>query len=396
MRDDIGTATTLLGLSIAGRAGRWDMDIAGGRIARLRRSQTDGGGVVIPLTVDVHTHLDKTFTASRMPTRATSLFHAIDIMEADAVAWDAADIRRRAQDALSRAHQHGTAAMRSHVDWYTTTPPLAWSILKELARDWQGQVDLQLASLTPLDLVSEIGVAVAREVRATSGTLGAFVYRNDGLAEKIAHVFDLADRHDLCLDFHVDEGLDPEAAGIDTIVAETARRGMVGRVLCGHACSLSVRDSDEVRRTLDAMAAARVGLVVLPAANSYLQDASPGRTPRLRGLAPLQEARAAGVDVMIASDNVRDGFYPYGDYDLIDIFRLAVVAGHLGPDDWLDATTDIPARWIGRARDLAEGASADFIRCDASDLSDVICRTRTRREVWRGGAILPDPPGVHP
>ena len=71
---------------------------------------------------------------------------------------------------------------------------------------------------------------------------------------------------------------------------------------------------------------------------------------------------------MIASDNVRDGFYPYGDYDLIDIFRLAVVAGHLGPDDWLDATTDIPARWIGRARDLAEGASADFIRCDASDL----------------------------
>ncbi|WP_430440821.1 amidohydrolase family protein [Shinella sp.] len=391
---DAGAAgLRLAGASLAGREGHWDIAISGGRITALAPSARRDGGLVLPLLADIHTHLDKTFTASRMPARATSLFHAIEMMQADAALWDDADLRRRAGRGLDRAYRHGTALMRSHVDWYGATPPAAWTVLRGLADEWQGRLHLELASLTPLDLFAEVGEAIAGEVKATGGVLGAFIYRNNDLEARLAHVFDLAEKHDLLLDFHVDEGLDIEARGIDAIVAETERRGLSGRVLCGHGCALSVRDPSEVADILARAGGAGVGLTVLPGCNAYLQDARAGRTPRLRGLAPLHEARDAGLAVMIGSDNVRDAFFPFGDYDLFDAFRSATLLGHLQPEDWLDAVSETPARWMGRSLALVEGGPADFIRLDAEDLTDALSRPRADRQVWRGGRILTDHEG---
>lgn len=378
------------GVAIAGRPGFWDIRLADGRIAGLRPSAASGGGLVLPLLADMHVHLDKTLTAARMPGRALSLSHAIEMMAADAQRWNEADLRARAGAALGRAWRHGTAVMRTHLDWNEARPPRAWGVLRELAQDWQGRVDLELAPLTPLDCFEAAGEAIARELAGRGGVLGAFVYRNADLGAKLARVLDLAERFGLALDFHVDEGVDPEARGFDAIVAETARRGMGGRVLCGHACALSVRPEAEVAGLLDRAAGAGVGLVVLPTCNAWLQDGAPGRTPRLRGLAPLHEARAAGLPVMIASDNVRDGFYPFGDYDLFEVFRAAVPAAHLDPAAWLDAVTTVPAAWTGRRLDLREGGPADFIRLAAADLDDAVSRPRARREVWRAGRIITD------
>lgn len=383
-------AGILAGVALAGRTGVWDIAHAGGRITAISPSQARGGGFVMPLMADIHVHLDKTLTAHRMPRAATSLFDAIAMMAEDAQTWTADDLRHRADTALTRAWHHGTALMRSHVDWSGPQPPAAWSVLSVLAADWRGRVDLQLSSLTRLDLLAEIGPAIARHLQDHGGVLGAFVYRNDDLATRISGVFDLAEAHGLDLDFHVDEGLDAEATGIDAIIAETARRGMGGRVLCGHGCALSIRPPDQVARLLDEAARAGVALTVLPGANLYLQDGATGRTPRLRGLAPLIEAQAAGMPVMIGSDNVRDGFFPYGDYDLWDMFRLAVIAGHLPPGDWLSAISQTPARWMGRDLGLTTGGSASFVWIDADDLPDALARPRATRRVWRDGQILGD------
>ncbi|WP_264214387.1 amidohydrolase family protein [Leisingera thetidis] len=384
---------TIEGAGLAGRAGRWDLSIAGGRITTLRASQASGGGVILPLLADIHTHLDKTFTSCRMPQRAESLFHAIEMMAADTRNWSDADLRERAGKALARAYANGTGLIRSHLDWHGTQTPKAWHVLTELAQDWHGRVDVELASLTPLDDLVVHGESIAAAVKASGGVLGAFVYRNADLASKVAQVFDLAERCDLHLDFHVDEGLEPEACGIDAIIAETRKRDMQGRVLCGHGCALSVRQPAEVAELLSRGGDAGIGLTVLPECNAYLQDVEPGRTPRLRGLAPLHEARAAGIKVMFGSDNVRDAFYPYGDYDLFDVFRTAVLSGHLAPGDWIDAISEAPANWTGRSMRLREGGPADFIRIAAADLDDAVSRPRAARQIWRGGQILAEHQG---
>lgn len=388
MNQGTAEASAMTGMAVAGRAGLWDMTLKGGRIAAMRPSAVTGGGLVLPLLADIHTHLDKTFTIARLPRRATSLFEAIGMMEGDAFHWTSADIRRRAALALARAIGHGTALMRSHVDWLDARAPLAWPVLRELAQDHKDRITLQLASLTPLDAFAAHGEVIAAQVRDSGGVLGAYVYHNDDLAAKVATVFDLAERHGLELDFHVDEGLETDARGIDAIVAEAERRRMGDRVLCGHACALSVRPASAVSRLLERAAAAGIGLTVLPGANGYLQDASPGRTPRLRGIAPMQEAQAAGMAVMVGSDNVRDGFFPYGDYDMIDVFRQAVLAGQLQPDQWLGAISETAAARMGRSLALHEGGPADFIWLDASDLGDLVSRATARRVVFRGGAPM--------
>ena len=44
------------------------------------------------------------------------------------------------------------------------------------------------------------------------------------------------------------------------------------------------------------------------------------RTPRWRGITAVQELAAGGVAVAAASDNVRDHWHRYGDYDLLEVF----------------------------------------------------------------------------
>lgn len=379
---------TLAGVALAdGRV--VDLQLDGGRIAAMPAARGPARGCALPLPVDPHLHLDKTHTIARARPAAPGLFAAIEATHADAANWSAADIRARSGRALAEAAGNGLRGLRSHVDWTTPEEPPAWQVLGEIAGEWTGTLTVQRAALCPLELLGDPdqGPGIAARVAASrNAVLGAFVYRNAGLEEKLARVFALAAHHDLALDFHVDEGLEPEARGIETIIEMTARHGMAGRVLCGHACSLSVRPEAEAAAVLARAAEAGVGLCALPPTNAWLQDATPGRTPRLRGLAPLHEARAAGVEVMLGADNVADPFYPYGAYDPLDVLRQAVLAAHLAPETWVDAVTTTPARWLGLpAGTLEPGAPADFLLLPASGWAGALRHPCVPRRVFRAG-----------
>jgi cytosine deaminase len=391
----VSTEALFASVRIAGRDGGWRVTVADGTIADLSPAERAPEGLLLPLFADVHVHLDKTGIIDRVDGLASGLLEAIDATRADALNWTDDDLTTRAGDALERAWQHGTRAMRSHVDWRDPGVPLAWEVLNGMKDDWRGRVELQLASLVPLDDMELLGRDVARRVAADGGVFGAFVLGNDDQARKIALTFDLAEEFGLPLDFHVDETLDDTVTGIDLIVAETERRGMAGRVLCGHCCALSRRPRDIVLRLLDRAAGAGVGLVALPTSNAYLQDSTPGRTPVFRGLAPIQEARASGIDTMLASDNCRDPFFPYGDYDMLEILRLGVVNARLDPQDWIGAVTDLPMKWLGLDQPpIATGAPADFIHFAATSVTDLIARSSAARKVYRRGVATAAPPGT--
>jgi cytosine/creatinine deaminase len=366
------------------------LEIEGGRIARIDPTPGPADWQVMPLPIDPHLHLDKTFLWPRARPTAPGLFPAIEANLADRAHWTPEDIRTRAGRAVAEAARAGMGGLRSHVDWVEPGVPLAWDVLGEMAADVP--LSLQRAPLVSIDLLGDAdhGPPIAAHVARTGdGVLGAFLYRHADYPAKLAHIFRLAADHGLRLDFHVDEGLEVEAQGLDEIVRLTAEYGMGGRVLCGHTCSLSVRPADQVARVLAAMGAAGVALCVLPATNLWIQDSAPGRTPRLRGLAPLHEARAAGVDVMFGADNVSDPFYPFGCYDALETLRLACTAAHLDPADWLDAITTAPARALGLAPPaIAPGAPADLLLVRGADWHDAL-RGPARRRIIRKGVETP-------
>jgi cytosine/creatinine deaminase len=129
--------------------------------------------------------------------------------------------------------------------------------------------------------------------------------------------------------------------------------------------------------------------------NMFLQDREDGRTPRWRGVTALHELKAAGVNVMIASDNVRDPFYPYGDFDMLEVWREGVKILHLDYPfaEWAPVVRAAPARAMGLSLDgLQPGARADMILTRARDFTELLARPHVDRTVIRDGRPLTDAP----
>lgn len=370
----------------------FDVALLAGRVAAVRPAQGPAAGTLIAAMADAHVHIDKTYTVAETGAVHGDLFAAIGRMAQHRPFWSARVIRQRMERALEDAWRGGTRAMRTHLDWPEPGTPPALMAFEAARREWAGRIELQFVSLTPLDLFADevAGEVVAAQVARAGGVLGSFIYRNEGLEEKLERVFRLAGKHGLALDFHVDEGLHADATGLAAVAKATLRHALHGRVVCGHCCSLSAQPRAQAERTLAACAVAGIHIVSLPSTNLYLQGAW-DQTPVQRGITRLKEARALRIGTSIATDNVADAFYPYGSYDLFESFSLGVQAAHLEPaGEWLDAVTVHPAVAMGLAWDgrIREGCPADLVLLAARADHELLTPEGRRRTVYRGGEPL--------
>lgn len=380
-----------------------DLEIAKGRIRMLQPTgQGDGidlaGSMVWPGTVDCHTHIDKGQAWARTPNPHGTFEAALDAAPQDRMWFSGReDLVRRAEFILKAAYAHGTTAIRSHVDAEPEIFDATFSPLKELAQERADRVHLQLAPFTGIGTdpvwVGELAVAAKDPA---SGVLSLFLKMEDGLPDFLDMTIRLADQHGLALDFHADENLDPNSNCLLEVARAVLRHGFEGPVLVGHCCAQSVHDEDTLRRTLDAVHNAGIGVVGLPMCNAYLQDRAPGRSPRHRGVAPVKEIAARDIPLALASDNVRDAFHAYGDMDLPELLRDSIRFLQLDHPvkDWPAAVTRAPAEMMGLADHgrLRTGAPADLILFPARNWSEFAARPLADRIVLRKGVAIDTTP----
>ncbi len=351
------------------------------------------GGLLLPAFVDLHVHLDKGLVHPRTGSPEGDLFAGIAASAQDRDRWTPEELIHRMDFSLRCAYAHGTRALRTHIDFAAADAPPAWDVIEVLAAQWEDRITLQRVALTPLDLYEDggVGARIAAKVARTGGVLGAFVYRNDNLVKKLEKLFALAASYDLDLDFHVDEGLDPEAAGLHEIAGMTPRFSMQGRVVCGHCCSLIAQPLAQAQATLKLVKEAGVTLVTLPTTNVFLQGRR-AETPAQRGITRMHEARAEDVLIALGSDNHRDAFYPYGDLDLWSAFTLGAQLAHLKQpvSDWLDLITGVPAYMMGlpTVSPVQVGSPADFVLLNARNDSEALARPQHDRVVIRKGQCI--------
>jgi cytosine deaminase len=382
-----------------------DILIDQGRIAEIASSGVGAfgeaprlalaGGIVLPLFVDAHTHLDKGNIWPRAANPTGAFEGAVaTVIEDRAANWTAADVAARMEFSLRAAYAHGTSAIRTHIDSLGPQTRVSWPVFAEARDRWRGKIDLQASPLFIIDLA--LDPAHMADIEAMlgeygSGILGAATPIGTKVREGLDVLFGLAERKGWDLDFHVDETADPEARSL-AVIAETAlARKFSGRILVGHCCSLTRQADDDIRRTIDLVARAGISVVSLPMCNMFLQDRHAGRTPRWRGVTALHELRAAGVNVMIASDNTRDPFYAYGDLDMMEVWREGVRILHLDYPvaDWAPAVFDAPAGAMGReAPGFRVSASADMILTRARNFTELFARPQSDRTVLRAGVEL--------
>ena len=353
------------------------------------------GAPVLPGLVDAHTHLDKTFTLPRIGVVRPGLLGAIDATMTDRLGWTPADVHQRAGRGLQWAYEAGCVHVRSHVDWWEAdSVPVAWQVLAELAWQWKGRVALQQVSLIKLPLFQDPAQArqLAGKVAAAGpqALLGAFVHSSNWDEQALRNLFIAAGEAGLDVDLHVDEELNPLARGLGATARILKETGFTNRVVCGHTCSLAVHPESEALATLDAVAQLPITLISLPITNLLLQDATTGRTPRQRGLTLIKEARARGIPVLLASDNVQDPFCRVGSYDPVEALAAGVLAAQL--DHPFDTWSESLCRgdWLQRipaATPTLVGASADLVVFTAADAWGWPSRA-SQRIVLRGGVPL--------
>ncbi len=392
LRDaDVGTGLATVDLGISG-------DGSFGAPAPTARRIDLQGRLVLPAFVDSHVHLDKAYTVARTGLPDGGLLAAVRLAGADAANWTAADLESRMERALARAHANGTAALRTHLD--TPVPPMqsaSWQVLGRLRQVWRGRLDIQAVALMALERVDDAAdyAERCRQIAALEGVLGAFIAPGMATAARLDRLFDMAARYGLAVDFHVDETLDPASRGLEMICDSLARTGFDGPVMAGHCCSLATMPQADRARIIAKVAACGVHVVSLPHSNLFLQDRRAGTTPRQRGLTAVQELRAAGASVHFASDNVQDPFYPYGDFDVVEVFRTGVQAVQLEADlgAWLIAQCTEATRacgFAGRGR-LTPGGPADAVIFEARGLPDLMSQRAGPRLVIRQGVpVRPD------
>jgi cytosine deaminase len=355
--------------------------------------------IVLPLFVDAHTHIDKGHIWPRAPNPNGDFDSAlITVADDRSRRWSAGDVARRMEFSLRSAYARGTGVMRTHIDSVGEQTSVSWPVFAEVRERWRGRIALQGAPLFAIDLAldsAHMGNLEAMVAAHGTNIVGAATFMSPGLREGLTALFSLAERRGWDLDFHVDESADPEARSLGVIAEMAIARRFAGKILIGHCCSLARQGADEAQRTIERVARARIGVVSLPMCNLFLMDRHAGRTPRWRGVTALHELRAAGVDVMIASDNTRDPFYAYGDLDMMEVWREGVRILHLDYPhaDWASAVFDAPAKALGvEAGRIEVGASADLILTSARTFTELFARPQGDRVVLRGGRALEDAP----
>lgn len=361
---------------------RGDFHCGDGQPRRLEpATQTDSPRLLLPALTEAHCHLDKCHSVARLGSVGGDLTQAISAQAKDKANWTRDDLTRRMMRGLTELHNSGCTAVRSHIDWGNVpTPPLAWSILQDLGTEHS--LRLQTAALTGIPQLADpvfCNETAKHIAQAHSGVLGAFVLHHDpsDIQAGLKNVFDAADRYALPLDFHVDEGLG-SYNGLEAICDAAIAARFEGPVLCGHAVSLIDRDAEDLARITDKLLEARIHICALPTTNLYLQGRRQG-TPDRRGLTRLLELNAAGVPIIVASDNVADAFCPVGQHDPRAALHLAVLAAHLDPPmgNWLPAITVNAATGIGLDPPYIEDVPFDDLRLCAVPSTAAFVSTQT-------------------
>ena len=397
----VGTADGLVAIELEQRQGR---------ITALRPLDPAAAASARPLPlaltplVEPHAHLDKCFTAGAFPNPEGTIAGAMASNRRESEQRSAEQVLERGERALERAWRHGLRAIRSHIDSGGPATRPSWEALLELRRRWAGRVELQLVALVPLAHWSSAeGEELARWVADRGGLLGGVLgppygrLRSD--RDALGALLGLAERLGTGVDLHVDEADDQPGRGVTLVVAVAGERRCGVPITCSHAASVALLGTRRLERLAEQLAALGIAVVALPLTNLWLLGRRPERTPLLRVQAPIRSLQRAGVLVAMGSDNVQDPWYPGGDFDPIELLRLAPLTSHLWPAQrqGLAPLTTAPARlldleWDGLVR---EGGPADLVLLAAGDWTDLLARS-PQRLVLRDGRCLPPPPLQQP
>ncbi len=220
---------------------------------------------------------------------------------------------------------------------------------------------------------------------AGADLVGGCPHLDDATRAATETYLELAAEHGVGVDLHTDETLDADVDGLSDLAELVVATGFPHPVTASHCVSLGVKPADRQRAIAEAVAAAGIAVIALPATNLYLQGRD-HQAAMPRGLTAVRALHAAGAVVAAGADNLQDPFNPLGRACPFETAALMVLVAHLQPEEAWASVTERAALATGRvAARIAAGEPADLIAVPAGSLREAIATGAPNRRVWRRG-----------
>jgi len=378
-----------------------DLGIQDGKIKEISQEITEDaekvidaeGCVVIPGLVESHIHLDKALIADRKPNKSGTLKEAIEVTAELKPTFTEEDIYERAKQTLEMIIPRGVTAIRTHSEFDPAQGFTGFKTILKLKEEYKDLVDIQVVAFPQEGIFKAPGTEemMYEAMEMGADVVGGIPYNDAPADEHIDLVFEIAKKYDKPVDLHQDFSDEADDLSIEYLAKKTIEEGYQGRVSVGHLTALHALQDEQLKPIIDLMAEADISVMSLPATDLHLGARNDEYNVR-RAVTPIRKLRDGGVNVCIATNNIRNAFTPYGNGDILQTAMLAIPVAHLGGADDLPTVlpmiTDHPARAIGlEDYGIKEGNKADLVLMDTKVKEHAIIDIPERLYVIKDGKI---------
>lgn len=352
------------------------------------------GHVLIPSFVESHLHLEKAFVMDRKANRSGTLQEAIAVTAELKPTFTYDDIMERSRKVIRALVQNGTTYVRAHAEFDPGQGFTGFDAILQLRDEFKDIIDIQVVAFPQEGIFKYPGTEamMIEAMEKGADVVGGIPYNDRDAKEHVDFVFDLAKKYNKDIDLHQDFSDDAHNISIDYVAEKTIAMGWQGRVSVGHLTSLGALEPKRRDEVIQLIKEADISVMCLPATDLHLGARKDEYNVR-RTLTPVRALRDAGVNVCLATNNIRNAFTPYGTGNLLHISMLAVPAAHLGGADdqitVLPMLTTNPAKALGlKNYGLAVGKNADLVLLNTDKISSVILDVPMPLKVIKHGKVI--------
>ena len=375
-----------------GHPGEVDILIRDGIIERVAPGIDAGGAervditgrLVLPGLVDAHAHIDKTlYGGPWTPHSATDTL-------ADRIGNER---RRRFELGLPRPKSmtalleqmviSGTTHVRTHTDIDPEVGLTRVEAVREAVSGMAGRIGVTQVAFPQYGLLTAPGTADLLEAALREGVEAIGGIDPAGVdGDPVRHldvVFGLAERYGTRVDIHLHDGGTLGAWELELIAERTEVTALQGRVTVSHAYAIGQIDQAHQARLADRLAAAGVSLTTAAVYNYPVP--------------PLKLLRAAGVNVAVGNDGIRDLWGPYGTADMLERAMHVAYRSTFRRDEDIELALHAATRGGATALGLpdygiAAGAPADLVAVAAEGPAAAVVMRPPRELVLKAGRIV--------
>lgn len=311
------------------------------------------------------------------------------------------DILERAEETVEMCVKNGTAAIKTDISFSPIIGTAALDAVQELKRRYKDYIVIM--SSVKFDPAFEKEWRAAAENGEIDTIGGSPHYTLDpdtgfprftaDFKAGIDRAFELAQEYGLPIDLDCDS---PDMDLFSYVAGKTLEYQLQNRITCAHATGLGAKgvDEDSVAAAVAWCAKAKIHISSMTSCSMYLEGGD------RRGPTRVRQLLDAGVNVSIASGNIRNPLHPFGCCDLLEEALLTAQVHKFGTTADLlrvfDMITFNPAKNLLLERyGVWPGCDADLVILDTPNAAEAVLSQAKRlytlhkgRTVAENGTIL--------